>query len=110
VKALCWEGVNKLSVERVPDPRIENEQDAIVKVLASTTCGSDLHLVGGYVPAMRAGDVIGASSQFAAFEGPRPHARCLLMLEVAVVIQAPGNPQPQRPVAPPWLHGERVGR
>jgi threonine dehydrogenase-like Zn-dependent dehydrogenase len=59
VKALCWEGVNKLSVEQVPDPGIENEQDAIVKVLASTTCGSDLHLVGGYVPAMRAGDVIG---------------------------------------------------
>ena len=59
MKALCWQGVNKLSVEQVPDPRIENEQDVIVKVLASTTCGSDLHLVGGYVPAMRAGDVIG---------------------------------------------------
>ncbi|WP_214411655.1 zinc-dependent alcohol dehydrogenase [Sphaerisporangium fuscum] len=59
MKALCWEGVNELAVERVPDPQIINAQDAIVKVSLSTTCGSDLHLLGGYVPAMRAGDVIG---------------------------------------------------
>ncbi|MEV4458752.1 zinc-dependent alcohol dehydrogenase [Microbispora sp. NPDC049633] len=59
MKALCWQGVNELSVEQVPDPAILNAQDAIVKVTASTTCGSDLHLLGGYIPAMRAGDVIG---------------------------------------------------
>ncbi|MEU9889469.1 zinc-dependent alcohol dehydrogenase [Sphaerisporangium sp. NPDC051011] len=59
MKALCWQGVNELSVERVPDPRILNAQDAIVKVLLTTTCGSDLHLLGGYIPSMRAGDVIG---------------------------------------------------
>ncbi|MFB4313933.1 zinc-dependent alcohol dehydrogenase [Actinomadura sp. 21ATH] len=59
MKALCWEGVNDLAVRDVPDPRIENDQDMIVKVLSSTTCGSDLHLIGGYLPAMRAGDVIG---------------------------------------------------
>ena len=59
MKALIWEGPNKLSVQRVPDPEIQNEQDAIVKVLLGTTCGSDLHLLGGYVPAMRSGDVIG---------------------------------------------------
>ncbi|TDB88965.1 glutathione-dependent formaldehyde dehydrogenase [Actinomadura sp. KC216] len=59
MKALCWDGVNRLSVRQVPDPRIENDQDMIVKVLSSTTCGSDLHLIGGYLPAMRAGDVIG---------------------------------------------------
>jgi threonine dehydrogenase-like Zn-dependent dehydrogenase len=59
VKALCWQGVNRLSVEQVPDPGILNAQDAVVKVRLSTTCGSDLHLLGGYIPAMRAGDVIG---------------------------------------------------
>jgi len=59
VKALCWEGVNKLAVERVPDPRILNDQDAIVKVTLTTTCGSDLHLINGYIPTMRAGDVMG---------------------------------------------------
>ncbi|GII65474.1 glutathione-dependent formaldehyde dehydrogenase [Sphaerisporangium krabiense] len=59
MKALCWQGVNELSVERVPDPQILNAQDAIVKVTMTGTCGSDLHLLGGYIPAMRAGDVIG---------------------------------------------------
>ncbi|SPT49421.1 hypothetical protein [Actinomadura madurae] len=53
VKALCWEGVNRLRVEDVPEPRIRNDQDVIVKVTAGTTCGSDLHLIGGYIPAMR---------------------------------------------------------
>ncbi|GII88043.1 glutathione-dependent formaldehyde dehydrogenase [Sphaerisporangium siamense] len=59
MKALCWQGVDELSVERVPDPEILNAQDAIVKVTMTGTCGSDLHLLGGYIPAMRAGDVIG---------------------------------------------------
>jgi threonine dehydrogenase-like Zn-dependent dehydrogenase len=59
VKALCWEGVNKLAVERVPDPQILNDQDAIMKVTLTTTCGSDLHLIGGYIPTMKSGDVIG---------------------------------------------------
>jgi acetyl esterase/lipase len=45
-----------------------------------------------------------------ALQQPGPHARPLLVLEMAVVIQAPGDPQPRRPVAPPWLHRERVGR
>jgi threonine dehydrogenase-like Zn-dependent dehydrogenase len=51
--------VNKLSVEQVPDPELINEQDVIVKVTRTVTCGSDLHLIGGYVPFMRAGDVLG---------------------------------------------------
>jgi threonine dehydrogenase-like Zn-dependent dehydrogenase len=59
VKALCWEGVRRLAVERVPDPRILGDQDAIVRVTLSTTCGSDLHLINGFVPAMRPGDVMG---------------------------------------------------
>lgn len=59
MKALCWTGANELSVETVEDPRILNAQDAIVKVTLSTSCGSDLHLLGGYVPTMRAGDVLG---------------------------------------------------
>ncbi|BCB73774.1 zinc-dependent alcohol dehydrogenase [Phytohabitans flavus] len=43
----------------VPDPRLENRQDAIVRVRRTVTCGSDLHLLGGYIPFMRAGDVLG---------------------------------------------------
>ncbi len=59
MKALTWRGVNKLAVENVDDPRILNTHDVIVKILLTTSCGSDLHLLGGYVPTMRAGDVIG---------------------------------------------------
>jgi threonine dehydrogenase-like Zn-dependent dehydrogenase len=59
VKALCWQGVNKLSVEDVPDPQIRNSGDAILRVRRTVTCGSDLHLIGGYIPFMRAGDVMG---------------------------------------------------
>jgi threonine dehydrogenase-like Zn-dependent dehydrogenase len=59
MKALCWTGINKLAVETVPDPQILNAEDIIVKVRLSTTCGSDLHLLGGYIPAMRAGDILG---------------------------------------------------
>ena len=59
MKALVWEGVNELSVEQVPDPRLLNRQDAILKVNLSSVCGSDLHQLSGYIPFMRAGDVIG---------------------------------------------------
>jgi threonine dehydrogenase-like Zn-dependent dehydrogenase len=59
VKALTWQGVNELSVEEVPDPQIVNDQDAIVKVTRTVTCGSDLHLLGGYIPFMQSGDVLG---------------------------------------------------
>ncbi|MEY9212737.1 glutathione-dependent formaldehyde dehydrogenase [Thermobifida halotolerans] len=59
MKALCWMGVNDLSVEDVPEPTILNDQDVIVKVRASAVCGSDLHLIDGYIPAMRRGDILG---------------------------------------------------
>ena len=59
MRAVCWNGVNDLSTETVDDPSIVNPHDAILKVKLSTTCGSDLHLVDGYIPTMRAGDVMG---------------------------------------------------
>lgn len=59
MKALCWEGVGKLSVRDVPEPRIAGSRDAIVRVRASSVCGSDLHLINGYLPAMREGDILG---------------------------------------------------
>jgi len=51
--------VNKVAVEQVPDPAIRNSGDVIVRVRRTVTCGSDLHLLGGYIPFMRQGDVIG---------------------------------------------------
>jgi threonine dehydrogenase-like Zn-dependent dehydrogenase len=59
MRALCWNGINDLRVESVPDPEIVNPRDVILRVTASTTCGSDLHFIDGYIPTMREGDVIG---------------------------------------------------
>jgi threonine dehydrogenase-like Zn-dependent dehydrogenase len=59
MRALCWNGVNKVEVENVPDPKILNDRDAIVQVSSTAICGSDLHLVDGYVPTMKKGDVLG---------------------------------------------------
>jgi threonine dehydrogenase-like Zn-dependent dehydrogenase len=59
MKAVTWRGVNEIGVEDVPEPTMLNEHDIILEVGLSATCGSDLHLVGGYIPAMRAGDVLG---------------------------------------------------
>ncbi|WP_404379436.1 zinc-dependent alcohol dehydrogenase [Caenispirillum salinarum] len=59
MRALCWNGINDLRVETVEDPKILDPGDVIVKVTLSSVCGSDLHLLDGYVPAMRSGDVLG---------------------------------------------------
>jgi threonine dehydrogenase-like Zn-dependent dehydrogenase len=59
VKANVWMGKRKVSVEQVPDPRILNARDAIVRVTSTTICGSDLHLYNGFVPTMQRGDILG---------------------------------------------------
>jgi threonine dehydrogenase-like Zn-dependent dehydrogenase len=59
MRANCWMGVNEVEVQEVPDPRILNRRDAIVRITSSAICGSDLHLYDGYVPTMQEGDVLG---------------------------------------------------
>lgn len=59
MKAVCWHGKQDVQVETVPDPRIINPRDAIVKVTLSAICGSDLHLYNGYIPTMKKGDILG---------------------------------------------------
>ena len=59
MKAVCWEGTNRVAVERVPDPTILNPRDAIVRVTSSAICGSDLHLFDGFIPTMERGDILG---------------------------------------------------
>ena len=59
MKALIWCAPYKVSVERVPDPKILNRRDAIVKMTSTCICGSDLHLVDGFVPFMKPGDMLG---------------------------------------------------
>jgi threonine dehydrogenase-like Zn-dependent dehydrogenase len=59
MKAVRYYGKEDLRVEQVPDPTILNPRDAIVKVTATAICGSDLHIYGGYIPAMQHGDILG---------------------------------------------------
>jgi len=59
MKATCWYGKNKMKVETVPDPRLLNQHDCIVRVTSTAICGSDLHLYNGFVPSMQKGDIMG---------------------------------------------------
>src|SRR5688572_20638753 len=59
MKALCWHGKKDIRYDTVPDPRIEEPRDAIVKVTSCAICGSDLHLFDGFMPGMKSGDVMG---------------------------------------------------
>jgi threonine dehydrogenase-like Zn-dependent dehydrogenase len=59
MRANVWSGRNTVQVENVPDPKILNERDAIVKITSTAICGSDLHLYDGYVPTMEQGDILG---------------------------------------------------
>ena len=59
MKALCWHGKSDVRVDNVPDPKIQNSKDAIIKITTTCICGSDLHLFDGYQPTMEAGDILG---------------------------------------------------
>jgi threonine dehydrogenase-like Zn-dependent dehydrogenase len=59
MKAVTWQGVHKMSVTEVPDPRIEEPTDVIIKVTSTGLCGSDLHLYETLAPFMEPGDVVG---------------------------------------------------
>ena len=59
MRATIFDGRNSVEVVDVPDPQVLNARDAIVKITSTAICGSDLHLVDGYVPTMQRGDVLG---------------------------------------------------
>ena len=59
MRALTWQGKRKVSVETVPDPRIEAPNDAVVKVTSTAICGSDLHLYEVLGPFLSPGDILG---------------------------------------------------
>jgi threonine dehydrogenase-like Zn-dependent dehydrogenase len=59
MRANVWSGRNTVQVENVPDPKILDDRDAIVKISSTAICGSDLHLYDGYVPTMKRGDILG---------------------------------------------------
>jgi threonine dehydrogenase-like Zn-dependent dehydrogenase len=59
MKATCWFDQQDVRVEEVPDPKILDPRDAIVRITSTAICGSDLHLYNGFVPSMEKGDILG---------------------------------------------------
>lgn len=59
MKALCWQGKQNVELRNVPEPRILNPHDAIIRVTSAAICGSDLHLYNGFIPTMQKGDILG---------------------------------------------------
>ncbi|MER2264937.1 zinc-dependent alcohol dehydrogenase [Methylobacterium oxalidis] len=59
MRALVWHGTQDIRCDTVPDPEIEHERDAIIKVTACAICGSDLHLYDHFMPGMKNGDIMG---------------------------------------------------
>lgn len=59
MRALVWHGVNDVRVDTVADPILEAGSDVIVRITATAICGSDLHLLDGFQPGMKEGDILG---------------------------------------------------
>ena len=59
MKAVVWHGKHDVRVDEVPDPKIVNPRDAILKITTTAICGSDLHLYDGVIMTMQRGDVLG---------------------------------------------------
>jgi threonine dehydrogenase-like Zn-dependent dehydrogenase len=86
MKAICWQGKKDLRCEEVPDPIIEDAKDAIVRITSTCICGSDLHLMNGFVPTMCKGDVMGHEPMGEVVElGPEARAQGLEIGDRVVV-------------------------
>ena len=59
MKAIVWHGKEDVRCDNVPDPKIQEPTDIIVRITSTAICGSDLHLYGGLMPTMQSGDIIG---------------------------------------------------
>ena len=59
MKAVTWQGKHDMQVVDVPDPKIEEPTDAIIRVTSTGLCGSDLHLYETLAPFMQPGDIVG---------------------------------------------------
>ncbi|TIU41059.1 MAG: glutathione-dependent formaldehyde dehydrogenase, partial [Mesorhizobium sp.] len=75
MKALTWHGKGDIRCDQVADPVIENDRDIIIKVTCCAICGSDLHLMDGYMPTMKSGDVLGHETMGEVVEVGRAHTK-----------------------------------
>jgi threonine dehydrogenase-like Zn-dependent dehydrogenase len=59
MKALTYHGSKDVRVETVPDPKLVEPDDIVLRVTATAICGSDLHIYRGKIPMMESGDILG---------------------------------------------------
>jgi len=59
MKALIYKGPGKMIWDQAPDPKIEQPTDVVVKMAATTICGTDLHILKGDVPEVEPGRILG---------------------------------------------------
>jgi threonine dehydrogenase-like Zn-dependent dehydrogenase len=59
MKAVVFRGVGDIRLEEVPDPKIQQPTDAIIRITASAICGTDLHMIRGTLPGMKPGTILG---------------------------------------------------
>lgn len=85
MRALVWHGKHDIRCDNVPDPRIEDARDAIIRVTACAICGSDLHLYDNMIPGMERGDILGHETMGEVVE-VGPEARGSLKVGDRVVI------------------------
>ena len=69
MKALVWHGKGDVRCDTVPDPKIDDPRNVIIKITSTAICGSDLHLYDFYVPAMKHGDILGHEPMGEVVEG-----------------------------------------
>ncbi|MFE1576526.1 zinc-dependent alcohol dehydrogenase [Streptomyces fradiae] len=89
MKAVTWHGKRDVRVEDVPDPRIEQATDAVIRVTSTGLCGSDLHLYEVFGPFMNPGDILGhepigvVEEVGAEVPGLRPGDRVVVPFQIA---------------------------
>ncbi|NIK58990.1 alcohol dehydrogenase catalytic domain-containing protein [Kribbella shirazensis] len=89
MKALTWQGKREVGYGDVPDPRIQEPTDAIVRVTSSGICGSDLHLYEVMGPFLDVGDVLGhevigvVEETGTEVDGLRPGDRVVVPFQIA---------------------------
>jgi threonine dehydrogenase-like Zn-dependent dehydrogenase len=59
MKAVVYHDIGDIRLDDVPEPRIENSNDALVRITRSAICGTDLHMVRGTLPGMESGTILG---------------------------------------------------
>ncbi|MCE7082442.1 alcohol dehydrogenase catalytic domain-containing protein [Streptomyces sp. ST2-7A] len=86
---MVWHGVGDIRLEDVPDPKIRDAHDAIVRITSSAICGTDLHFVRGTMPGLREGLILGhegvgvVEEIGAGVRNPRPGDRVVIPFTVA---------------------------